>query len=686
MKILILLLGFSFCFAQKAPLSNIEGGQVTFNAEKINCYSPDEYLQIKTDIETSIEALRASGQLIPSSNRSTVTLKWPVKQADGFNYNDIWSISNYFDHDENAPNSIEDYNCGSRTYDTESGYNHQGIDIYTWPFSYKMMDDNQAEIVAAAAGQIIDKRDGNYDRNCDFSNGGWNAVYVMHADGSIAWYGHMKSGSLTEKAVGDTVAQGEYLGVIGSSGYSTGPHLHFEVYDGNGTLIDPYAGDCNTINANSWWETQKPYTNPNLNAVLTHDAAPQFPGCPNTEITNKASVFSYNETIFLATYLRDQYVGSVMNLSVTAPDGTIIYNWDETLNDNYYGSYWMWTISLSEGDMLGDYVFEAVYENDVVSTTFSLVDCDFSELYLVGAAIANNGWDWGNPTIIECIGDNIISGEVNLDASGGSNFRFFTTPTDWGSGLNYPYFENLGYTIDPLLEKNDDDDSNFKFIGESGVYNITLDMNLKTITLESTFSSDECDYDKLYLVGAAIADNGWSWDNPGIIECKNDNIISGEVNLDASGDANFRFFTTLTNWGSGLNYTHFQNLAYVIDPLLVDSLDDDSNFKFIGDSGTYNLIVDMDLKTITLDDGLNTESFRELKLGLERNPVGDFIKLNPSEPLKAYKLYNISGQVIKQGVFQGKYSIEVFDLNRGMYLLEVNTSENKKVKPVRILK
>ena len=98
------------------------------------------------------------------------------------------------------------------------------------------------------------------------------------------------------------------------------------------------------------------------------------------------------------------------------------------------------------------------------------------------------------------------------------------------------------------------------------------------------------------------------------------------------------------------------------------------------------LTVDMDLKTITLDNGLNIESFRDLELGLERNPVGDFIKLNPSEPLKDYKLYNISGQVIKQGVFQGNYSIEVFDLNKGMYLLEVNTSENKKVKPIRIIK
>ena len=33
----------------------------------------------------------------------------------------------------------------------------------------------------------------------------------------------------------------------------------------------------------------------------------------------------------MATYLRDQYVGSVMNLSVTAPNGSIIYNWDKIL-------------------------------------------------------------------------------------------------------------------------------------------------------------------------------------------------------------------------------------------------------------------------------------------------------------------------------------------------------------------
>ena len=272
----------------------------------------------------------------------------------------------------------------------------------------------------------------------------------------------------------------------------------------------------------------------------------------------------------MATYLRDQYVGSVMNLSVTAPNGSIIYNWDKNFNNNYYGSYWFWNISLGENELLGDYVFEAVYENDVVSTTFSLVDCDYEQFYLVGYGIEGNVWSWeNNVATITCNGDNVISGEVNLDASGDANFRFFSIPSDWSSGFNYPYFENLGYTIDSRL---------------------------------------------------------------------------------------------------------------------VNALDNDSNFKFIGDSGTYNLTVDMDLKTITLDNGLNTESFRDLELGLERNPVGDFIKLNPSEPLIAYKLYNVSGQVVKQGIFNKNYSIEVVDLIKGMYLLEVTASENKNVKQVRILK
>ena len=54
--------------------------------------------------------------------------------------------------------------------------------------------------------------------------------------------GHAEKGSLTTKAIGETVNQGEYLGIVASSGCSTGPHLHLEVYDADVQLVDPYEG------------------------------------------------------------------------------------------------------------------------------------------------------------------------------------------------------------------------------------------------------------------------------------------------------------------------------------------------------------------------------------------------------------------------------------------------------------
>ena len=112
--------------------------------------------------------------------------------------------------------------------------------MYTWPFSWYKMDHDQVKVVAAADGVIIYKSDGNFDKNCGFNNDNWNAVYVEHADGSVAWYGHLKNGSLSTKAVGESVSSGEYLGIVGSSGSSTGPHLHFEVRK-HGEPVDPMA-------------------------------------------------------------------------------------------------------------------------------------------------------------------------------------------------------------------------------------------------------------------------------------------------------------------------------------------------------------------------------------------------------------------------------------------------------------
>ena len=108
---------------------------------------------------------------------------------------------------------------GSRVGPIEGGYEwHQGIDIAV---------DFGAPVYASAAGKI--------------EQAGWNGGYgryvrINHGNGYESAYGHMSS--LAVEA-GQQVAKGEIIGFVGSSGYSTGPHIHYEVLV-DGQAVDPY--------------------------------------------------------------------------------------------------------------------------------------------------------------------------------------------------------------------------------------------------------------------------------------------------------------------------------------------------------------------------------------------------------------------------------------------------------------
>lgn len=64
-----------------------------------------------------------------------------------------------------------------------------------------------------------------------------NLVRIRHTDGSEAWYGHFSSIAVS---VGQYVTQGNLIGRVGSTGLSTGPHLHFEIHERSGA-VDPLA-------------------------------------------------------------------------------------------------------------------------------------------------------------------------------------------------------------------------------------------------------------------------------------------------------------------------------------------------------------------------------------------------------------------------------------------------------------
>src|SRR6185369_4402412 len=95
-------------------------------------------------------------------------------------------------------------------------------------------------------------------------------------------------------AIGQPVAAGDYLGIVGSSGSASGPHLHFEVWSGStvATRIDPYSGSCNLLNASSWWSNQKPYKETSIIRASVHSTDIVLPPCPATETLNESSSFT----------------------------------------------------------------------------------------------------------------------------------------------------------------------------------------------------------------------------------------------------------------------------------------------------------------------------------------------------------------------------------------------------------
>jgi len=285
--------------------------------------------EIQRRIDGNIDALVGTPR--PALSLATPTLlAWPLKAASSLADYGYHGTSNFVDHDSRYPNRVLDYQCGGRTYDKADGYNHAGTDLFLWPFPWLKMDLSQVHVVAAAPGTIVYKSDGNFDRSCSMNTADWNAVYVRHANGSVAWYAHMKSGSLTSKAVGATVAAGEYLGVVGSSGSSTGPHLHLELHDSAGALVDPYDGACDASSEGSWWLAQPAYRDSAVNTLTTGTAPPSFGTCPNQEQANAQPTFAPGSRIVFTTYYRDQEAGQLSSFRILRPDRSVYASWAHT--------------------------------------------------------------------------------------------------------------------------------------------------------------------------------------------------------------------------------------------------------------------------------------------------------------------------------------------------------------------
>ena len=107
---------------------------------------------------------------------------------------------------------------GAREAPTEGASTyHKGIDIAA---------SSGSKVVASASGEVV---------IATYSASAGNYVMINHGSGVYTVYMHMASLNVSE---GQEVSAGQSIGTVGSTGYSTGPHLHFGVRK-NGSYVDP---------------------------------------------------------------------------------------------------------------------------------------------------------------------------------------------------------------------------------------------------------------------------------------------------------------------------------------------------------------------------------------------------------------------------------------------------------------
>lgn len=351
--------------SQNCPPIYLNGGEIgTYNGNN-NCIDSATIAYVTKRVNENLDALGSKTNTYSNKDQDDL-LDWPLKLAPGQQANIYYVIGTNFDIKINNP-LAEDYECNSRTYNS-----HNGTDIGLWPFGWNKMDAGAVEIIASADGILVDKNDGDYDRNCGASSTTGNYVILLHSNGSKTYYWHMKNSSVTNKPIGSNFIRGEYLGKVGSSGNSSGPHLHFAVQLSNGTFVDPAFGNCNPIQ--SLWLNQKPYIDSKIHEVATHkhNNGPVFPPCPENEQTNISTTFDDGELVDFSSYFSDQQNNQSVLHKIIKPDNSIHIQWTQNFTDNYSVSYWVSSWYLPNSAPIGIWRYEASFQGITASTNFSV--------------------------------------------------------------------------------------------------------------------------------------------------------------------------------------------------------------------------------------------------------------------------------------------------------------------------
>ncbi len=236
-------------------------------------------------------------------------------------------IAKYVDQDT-TPNSAKDYRCGNHTLD-----GHKGTDFALQDLRAMHMG---VAVRAAAAGIVKGVRNNMEDisskelKNPSLIKGKecGNGVYIAHEDGWSTQYCHMKRSSVLVMK-GQRVEAGQKLGLVGLSGMTEFPHLHFAARKDR-VLVDPFSGigggECGK-NAQPLWEETVlagfPY-GPAIYNIGFAGTAPD-PVAVRKGLYRGAPLDKRAPALVLWVDIFGVNKGDEFSITITAPDGELIH-------------------------------------------------------------------------------------------------------------------------------------------------------------------------------------------------------------------------------------------------------------------------------------------------------------------------------------------------------------------------
>ncbi len=140
---------------------------------------------------------------------------------------------------ESDPKEYEDRSPSNSTGTTTIGFSWPAAGKLTSRFGRRWGRMHKGIDIAGPVGTPINAAADGTVISAGWNSGGYgNLVELKHSDGTTTRYGH---NSRISVSVGQTIRQGQQLAEMGSTGNSTGSHLHFEIRHTGGSAVNPIA-------------------------------------------------------------------------------------------------------------------------------------------------------------------------------------------------------------------------------------------------------------------------------------------------------------------------------------------------------------------------------------------------------------------------------------------------------------